>query len=98
MKLLQKDEKRYKTQFSRYLEAKIKPEDLEALYQTVHDKIRKDPVSKFKYSKLNHEQRKKQKREDLKKKKRKVIWSKKIKIKRKKTINCINKIKSFKIK
>jgi len=70
MKVLEKDEKRYKQQFGRYIAAKIKPGDLEKIYSDVHKAIRKDPVSKSKYAKLKGvEKKKKQELKILKKRK-----------------------------
>jgi len=95
MKVLEKDEKRYKQQFGRYIAAKIKPGDLEKIYSDVHKAIRKDPVSKSKYAKLKRVEKKKARTEDIKKKERKVIFIKKINFKRKKSFNCWKKNKNF---
>jgi len=40
---------------------KIKPTDLEKLYISVHEAIRKDPKSKSKYAKLSKEEKTKKK-------------------------------------
>lgn len=47
-KLQAKDPERYKRQFSVYIAKGIKPEDMQALYATVHKNIRADPSSKKK--------------------------------------------------
>lgn len=41
--LIEEDAKKYKTQFSEFIEAGVEPDDLEELYQDVHKKIREDP-------------------------------------------------------
>jgi len=78
MKILEKDEKRYKAQFGRYIAKNIKPDDLEKLYASVHQAIRKDPSSKSKYANLTGDKKKNSKRRRQKKEKRKIILNKKI--------------------
>lgn len=45
-KLKEDDEQKFNKQFSRYISAGIGPDDLEALYASVHKKIREDPAPK----------------------------------------------------
>jgi len=45
-KLKGEDDSRYKTQFSRFIAAKVGPKDLEKLYKGAHAAIRKDPFKK----------------------------------------------------
>jgi len=56
--LQENDPERYKTQFSRYIKANIKADDLEAVYKKAHAAIRKDPsykcTDKSKVSKKKH--------------------------------------------
>jgi large subunit ribosomal protein L5e len=47
-KLQAKDPERYKRQFSLYVAKGIKPDDIQALYATVHKNIRNDPAAKKK--------------------------------------------------
>jgi len=93
MKLLEKDEKRYKAQFGRYIAKNIKAEDLEKLYTKVHEGIRKDPLPKTKYSKLKMVDRKKAKLEDMKKNKGKSFSQKRLTLKQRKELTSERKIK-----
>jgi len=95
MKLLEKDEKRYKAQFGRYIEKKIKAEDLEKLYTSVHEKIRKDPSPKTKYAKVKLADRKKTKLEDLKKKKGKSFSQKRLTLKQRKELTSERKVQTL---
>jgi len=54
-KLNEKNPERYKRQFASYVTKGIKPEDLQALYGTVHKNIRSDPVAKKKEPKTKQE-------------------------------------------
>jgi len=96
MKILEKDEKRYKAQFGRYIEAKIKPADLEKIYQDVHKAIRKDPASKSKYTKLKGDEKKKVKKDDRNKKKGKSFAQKRLTLKERKTLTAERKINTLK--
>merc|ERR1712080_481557 len=42
-KLKDDDEEAFKKQFSKYIEAKIEPEDLEGIYEAAHKEIREQP-------------------------------------------------------
>lgn len=75
--LKQDDEQRYQAQFSQYIKAGIKPEELESLWAKVHKNIRADPAFKkttkpkpkeqksYKTRKLTLEQRKQRIQEKL---------------------------------
>lgn len=46
--LIEEDATKYKTHFKEYIAAEVEPDDVEELYQKVHQKIREDPVAKAK--------------------------------------------------
>jgi len=60
MELLQDDEERYNKQFSKFVEAKVGPGDLEALYKKVHAAIRADPNKARDPLELGNSKRRKQ--------------------------------------
>jgi len=96
MELLEKDEKRYKTQFGKYIAQNIKPADLEKLYASVHQAIRKDPSSKSKYATLTPEKKKKAKKlEDKKKNKGKSFSTKRLTHQQRKEQTSARKLKAL---
>lgn len=44
--LIEEDASKYKTQFKEFIAEDVEPDDMEELYQSVHKKIREDPVAK----------------------------------------------------
>jgi large subunit ribosomal protein L5e len=60
--LEEKDQARYKTQFSRFIKENIKHDGLEKLYASVHQAIRKDPKSVLKHGKTLSKEEKKEKK------------------------------------
>jgi len=74
MKLLESDQQRYKSQFGRFIKEGIKSEDLEKLYISVHNAIRKNPKANLKHGKTLT-------KEEKHKKKRKFLLSNKINFK-----------------
>jgi large subunit ribosomal protein L5e len=53
-KLKEEDDEAYSTQFKRYIEAKVGPDDLEGAYTAVHKAIRADPTKKRDAKELGH--------------------------------------------